>query len=254
MRVILDERVNSLACGGTLSDDLLADLYAVPGSARWLRATMVATIDGSATGADGRSGSVNTATDHVVFGLLRALSHATLVGAGTVRDEGYGALEIDTRWVAMRAAAGLPPTYPLVVVSRSGALPEPLLHTAPQGLVRLVTCATSPHLDTVREALGTEHVHVCGDSEVDLSSAVDELAAAGLTRLLAEGGPSLLADLIAADLVDELDVSTAPTAVGGTGPRITHGSASRTGYALGTIVEQDGTLMTRWVRPGSAWS
>ena len=90
MRVILDERANSLACGGTLSDDLLADLYAVPGSGRWLRATMVSTIDGSATGADGRSGSVNTEADHVVFGMLRALSHASLVGAGTVRDEGYG--------------------------------------------------------------------------------------------------------------------------------------------------------------------
>jgi len=50
MRVILDERADGLACGRTLSDDLLADLYAVPGSGRWLRATMVSTIDGSATG------------------------------------------------------------------------------------------------------------------------------------------------------------------------------------------------------------
>lgn len=254
MRVILDERADGLACGRTLSDGLLADLYAVPGSSRWLRATMVSTIDGSATGADGRSGSVNTEADHVVFGMLRALSHASLVGAGTVRDEGYGALEIDPRWASIRAAAGLPPAYPLVVVSRSGALPEPLLHTAPHGRVRLVTCAASRHLDTAREALGGEHVLVCGDADVDLSTAVDMLAADGLTRLLSEGGPRLLADLLAAGLVDELDITTAPTAVGGTGPRITTGRARHTSYTLAALAEQDGTLMARWVRPGSAWS
>ncbi|WP_455605148.1 dihydrofolate reductase family protein, partial [Cellulosimicrobium funkei] len=46
----------------------------------------------------------------------------------------------------------------------------------------------------------------------------------GLTRVLTEGGPSLLADLLAADLVDELCVTTTPTLVGPGPGRIVGGA------------------------------
>ena len=75
----------------------------------WLRANMVTTLDGSATGADGRSGGINTEADHVVFELLRAQSHAVVVGAGTLRDEGYSSLSVDERWRGLRQGDGLPP-------------------------------------------------------------------------------------------------------------------------------------------------
>ncbi len=52
-----------------------------------------------------------------------------------------------------------------------------------------------------------------GDA-LDLAAGLAALAGRGLTRVLAEGGPSLLADLLAADLVDELCVTTTPTLVG----------------------------------------
>ncbi len=78
----------------------------------WLRANMVTTLDGSATGADGRSGGINTEADHVVFELLRAQSHAVVVGAGTLRDEGYSSLSVDERWrgLCVRATVWHPPS------------------------------------------------------------------------------------------------------------------------------------------------
>ena len=74
--------------------------YAAP-EPRWLRCNMVATLDGAATGADGRSGSINNAADHVVFEVLRASSHVIVVGAGTIRTEGYPPLSVQDSLVAL---------------------------------------------------------------------------------------------------------------------------------------------------------
>ncbi len=63
-----------------------------------------------------------------------------------------------------------------------------------------------------------------GDA-LDLAAGLAALAGRGLTRVLAEGGPSLLADLLAADLVDELCVTTTPTLVGPGPTRIVAGAA-----------------------------
>ena len=52
---------------------------------------MVSTVDGAATGPDGRSGGINNAADKRVFDTLRRLCDAVVVGAGTARDEGYRA-------------------------------------------------------------------------------------------------------------------------------------------------------------------
>ena len=48
----------------------------------WVRANFATSLDGAITGPDGRSGSVNSAADHVVFELLRGLSDVVVVGPG----------------------------------------------------------------------------------------------------------------------------------------------------------------------------
>ena len=55
----------------------LADLYAYPAptpSTGWVRANMVSTLDGAATGADDRSGSISGKADKAVFTVLRGLA------------------------------------------------------------------------------------------------------------------------------------------------------------------------------------
>ena len=68
---------------------------------------MVSTVDGAATGESGDSKSINNAADKQVFDLLREQADVLVVGAGTLRIEGYAV-----------------PPKPLVVVTRSGEVPR----------------------------------------------------------------------------------------------------------------------------------
>ncbi|MBR7742431.1 dihydrofolate reductase family protein [Phycicoccus sp. BSK3Z-2] len=242
MRVLLDPRRPSRP-GERVAAGELERLYA-PSQRRWVRSNMVTTLDGSAVGSDGRSGSVNTAADGKVFGLLRDHADAVVAGAGTMRDEGY-------RRVAPTRRSPVPPA--LVAVTRSGRVPEGLrTPTQGRGEGLLVTCeaAGTDRLSRARSVLGEENVLVCGDARVDLSGAVDALAARGLTRLLLEGGPSLLATALEAGVVDEMAVTVVPTVVGGDFPRIVTGPplAVPDGVALRPhlLLEESGTLLGLW--------
>ena len=80
-----------------------------------------------------------------------------------------------------------------------------------------------------------------------------QLAAAGLTRVLCEGGPSLHRDLIAQGLLDELSLTLAPSAVGGVGHRSTSGAAltERADFELAfVLLGDDQTLFTSYRRRG----
>lgn len=206
------------------------DLHALYAALRdpWLRVNMVSTVDGSATGESGRSGSINNEADHAVFDHLRATADAIVVGAGTARAEGYGPVDV-----------------PIVLVSRRGQVPE-RLRDAPAGSVLLATCAAAEGLDEARDLLGEEHVLVLGSHRVDLAALRDALVGRGHTRLLSEGGPHLLRDLLAAGVADELCTTTVPRVIGGEHPRITDGPPVDVPLRLHTLLEQDGTLLARW--------
>lgn len=235
---------SGLPAGSDLDLDGLARAYANPAPS-WVRCNMVTTLDGAANGTDGRSGTINTDADHVVFDLLRALSDAVLVGAGTVRVEGYPPLSVDPALEDLRATLGLDRALPLVVVTRSGDVPPTVRDCAP-GSVLLATSARSPGLDDARAALGEGNVLVCGDEEVDLAALVTGLHDRGLTRLLTEGGPNLTGSFLGAGLLDELCFTISPLAVGGRHPRPVGPDAGPVDLELGLLVEQDGTLMGRW--------
>ncbi len=239
-----------------LADDELADLYAYPPSAEdaVVRANVVSTLDGSATGEDGRSGSINDPSDHRVFHLLRALSDVVLVGAGTVRDEGYGRVRTAARWAPMRAALGLAEHPVLAVVTRSLDLPELVLEPAeavePAGGLLVVSTqdADPARAAELRQRLGDERVVLAGRGSVDLAATVEQLAGSGLRRVLTEGGPQLLNDLLRADLLDELCLTVAPLLVGGRGPRVAAGAPVTTRMRLAHALQSDGPLLTRWTR------
>ena len=227
MRVLVDE-LTGRAPGTVLTGSILSEVYAVPGSP-WLRVNMVASLDGAATGADGLTASINNAADKQVFDLLRATADAVLVGAGTARAEGYG-----------------PARLPIVVVSRSGQVPL-RLQGAAAGRVLLGTAASAPGLVEARRQLGDDHVLVAGEEDVDLGALVDQLHSRGMGTLLGEGGPTLLRDLLAAHLVDELCLTTVPRVVAGGHPRVTVGPSLDVPLRLGLLLEEDGTLLGRWL-------
>ncbi len=243
MRVLIDPRRPSRPGSRAGAGDL-EELYGFPRRGTWVRANMVTTLDGAAAGADGRSGSVNTPADNRVFSLQRDLADVVLVGAGTVRAEGYRRLQPTRR-------SRLPAT--LAVVTRSGRVPENV-RTGKEGRgpALLVTCAAAgPRaIDRARTVLGEDAVLVCGEDAVDLRRALNELSLRRLRKVLLEGGPSLLSAALDADVVDELALTVAPTIVGGDAPRITHGPALSGARGIPArphlLLEEAGTLLGLW--------
>jgi len=235
-----------------MDSEALALAYAYPPLSTgqtWVRANFVATLDGAATGDDGRSGSINTGADRDVFVLLRALSDVVVVGAGTARAEGYGRAVVRAPWLNLRQGRPAHPTT--AVFSRSADVPPGLSHARDDsGEVLLVTCerAGDEAIDRARRTLGEQHVIIRGDETVDLSAALDALAARDLRRILCEGGPHLMRDLTASGRLDELCLTIAPTVVGGEHPHITAGAAVTADFMPRLLIESQGTILGRWAR------
>lgn len=212
----------------------------------FLRVNMVATLDGSATDEHGRTGKLGRRGDHEIFRALRALADAIVVGAGTVRVEGYGPHRVAGHLRDRRAADGRALPAPIVVVSRSLDLDfaAPLFSEATVATV-VVTSDAAP-ADRLRVAQRCARVLVCGDQRVDVGQAVARLRSElGLSSLLCEGGPSLNDELFAAGAVDELCLTVTPRLVG-SGPRILHDLARPADLELVGLCEADGELYTRY--------
>ncbi|HEY5837087.1 dihydrofolate reductase family protein [Streptomyces sp.] len=236
----------------------LAAAYAYPPRAAdpYLRANMVASLDGAAL-ADGTSAPLSSDADMRVFGVLRALADVILVGAETVRREGYRPARARADFAARRAAEGRPPAPAIAVLTRRLDLDFTApLFTRAQTPTLVLTGAAAPAKDlaAAREA-GAEVVIAGVGDGVDPVRAVRELSARGHVRLLHEGGPRVLAQFAAAGVLDELCLTVSPLLTGGDAPRIMNGPAVPGPDAAGparfvplSILEEDGYLFTRYVR------
>lgn len=174
-----------------------------------VRANMIFTAD-AAVAFRGRAGPLSCPTDQRLLRALRAYSDVVLVGAGTARAEKYGPVRLSAEHRAHRRELGLseaPP--PIAVVSQSGQLPDTVFCSPTAPLV--ITSSRG-----ARQMSSESHwqIIVSGEDSVDVAEAVGQLRARGLTRILCEGGPTLLDELVAADLVDELCVTLAPRLAG----------------------------------------
>jgi len=215
-----------------------------------VRANMVSTVDGAATGADSRSGTINDPADFRVFRVLRALADVVLIGGQTARAEKYRALDVPEELQEARRALGRAPEIELAVVTSGADLPDALLDGPRPPFV--ITTGACARLDAVRERIGPERVIVTeSDSPgvVDLRVALAALGARGLAHVLSEGGPTLLGELIEADLLDELCATSSPLLVGGPAPRIVNRPAwfepARELRPL-HLLHADGVLLGRW--------
>ncbi len=195
-----------------------------------LRANLVVSLDG-AVELDGRSGALGGAADRELLATLRALADVVLVGAGTARSEGYGPVWVGRERMQRRERRGQAPLPTLAVVTRSAELdPQGRLFVerrpdqpAPPRPV-VVTCLGAP-AERRRRLEDVAEVLVAGDAEVDLPKAVADLR--GRTeaggRILTEGGPRLLGDLVGAGLLDELCLTHSPVIAGPGRVRLTDG-------------------------------
>jgi riboflavin biosynthesis pyrimidine reductase len=232
-----------------LTDPDLARLYAYP-SGRWLRANMVSSADGAAI-LEGVTAGLSSTGDRHLFALLRALADVIVVGAATARAEKYGPARQHSLWHDLRK--GRTPTPPIAVVSaRLDLDPASRLIAAapPHARTIVITTAQAPP-DRRADLAGRADVIVAGEEAVDLNAAVSALADRGHQRMLTEGGPRLLAQFIAAGLLDELCLTVGPLLAGPGASRIVAGPlpASRPlPLQLAHVLEDGGFLLCRYTR------
>ncbi len=179
---------------------------------------------------------------------LRMRHDAVMVGAGTARadDPTLNVRDMGAEHQPVR-----------VVLSRNLDLPEDsnLSRTASDVPVWLV------HGDRA-EAARRAHWQAAGAKlfevsvsagQVDVKSALEALAKAGLTRVFCEGGGGLAASLLEADLVDELIVFSAGIALGAEGwPALAALGISRLAeaprFTLAEVKAVGGDVMQVWCR------
>ncbi|MEV7339297.1 pyrimidine reductase family protein [Streptomyces sp. NPDC093544] len=231
----------------------LAEAYAYPDVREpWLRANMVSTLDGAAQH-DGRSQPISSATDMRIFGVLRALADVVLVGAETVRQEGYRPARARGDFAEQREAAGQGPAPAIAIVTASLDLDFSLpLFTSPLVPTLVLTGAgAAPDRVAAAEKAGAQVV-IAGDGMgVEPARAVRALGDLGMTRLLTEGGPRLLGQLVAAGVLDELCLAVSPMLTVGDAQRIAGGPtiAVPKRFELMSLLEEAGFLYARYRRP-----
>ena len=201
------------------------------GDGPWVGLCMVASIDGSIAVA-GTSAKLSSPTDTAVLAQLRRIADVIVVGAGTVRDEGYGAPHKQGQRIG--------------VVTESGRLDfSTELFSSGAGFV--ITSETGA--PTVPADVETLRV---GDETIDLVAAIARLhrVVDGVDYVQVEGGASLNGALFEADLIDEINLTTSPATFGGQGPRLGTGASPHAHrFELAQLaIDDESFVYTRWLR------
>lgn len=164
----------------------------------YLRLNMITSITGAAAGSDGTSETLSSRVDRAILAAIRQEADVVLVGAESVRAEGYV----------------VPRTARLAVVTASGDLSghrfAQVEGTATDRVLVLRPAGGAGAL--APEPGGAEVIEVPAAAAGRLAPAdvVAALAARGLRRIVCEGGPSLASQFAAAGLIDEFCVTVAP--------------------------------------------
>jgi riboflavin biosynthesis pyrimidine reductase len=201
----------------------------------WVLANMVAGVDGSVA-VQGRTKEMSSEADRRLFHHLRTVADVILVGAKTVRDENYG---------PHRPKDGSAPN-PIAVVTNTMQLDLDSPFFAEAAARPIVVTSERAPADAVERARAVADVRVVGAERVDLAAAIDDLGGV----VLCEGGPTLLAEILKVDRLDELCLTIAPMAGGDPG-RIVSDSLSGhlVRFALASAQTEGDDVFLRYVRP-----
>ncbi|MHB8576150.1 MAG: RibD family protein [Dehalococcoidia bacterium] len=177
---------------------------------------MVASADGKST-VDGSERGLGSASDKRMMQELRVHADAIMNGASTLRISGSTPRVLPSDLKTQRIERGLARQPIGVVVSRGGDMPldVPFFTSREFDAVVIVTEATARERVEAIRATGrsVETVPDGPDNGIDIARVLKQKY--GVRRLLCEGGPTLNAILLHAEVVDEFFLTLAPWLVGG---------------------------------------
>ncbi|BDZ50776.1 hypothetical protein GCM10025867_30170 [Frondihabitans sucicola] len=225
----------TLEVGSDATHETLKSWYAPPVTP-WLRINLIAAVSGDAAGSDGTSESLSNPADRAILRAIRDVADAVVVGAASVRAEGYR----------------VPLTAKLVVVTSSGDLSGHRI--LPDRADRVIVVCPAAAVARVEESLGDS---LCGlatvvvvpdvEGRIAPRSIVEALRDRGLDSLICEGGPSLAGQFLHDRLVDELCLSTSPVVIGSGLPVFGTERFDASRLSLSQLLIDDGSaLYARW--------
>jgi len=205
--------------------DLVArmGLWDDPGHAERPRVVvaMIGSADGRAT-VEGRAGGLGSPADRSVLRELRCAADALLVGSATLIKERYATL-LDPPQQDVRVARGLPREPLMATISRAldPRLPEIALFAEPEQRVVVYTEAG----DEAPSRGADVRTHRFEQGGLNARACLRHLRLElGAKVVVSEGGPTLLRELLAEGLVDDLVLTVAPALVAGEGRSVVHGA------------------------------
>jgi riboflavin biosynthesis pyrimidine reductase len=213
--------------------DRLADLYR-PGAVDWVRLNLIGSVSGSATGPDGTSETLTNPIDRAILGTIRNQADVVVVGAASVRAEGYF----------------VPRSGALAVVSRTGNFGDHQIKGTAQNGTLIILCPSSA-VETARATIGMPEVTIIPvpdfDGSLTAPAIVTALRDAGYRSVVVEGGPTLATLFVTDDTADELCLTTSPVLNGGAMPLFgSHEFANRPLTLTQLLVDSGGATYARW--------
>lgn len=213
----------------------------------WIRANMVLTLDGNYVDTTDSSRGLSSDADLKLLLLLRAISDVVLVGAQTARLENYPIpkmreehLEISSeapRLCVVTHSMDLSPTLKMFQVQNE----KPIIITKRN--------ADSSWLDSLQSLKDLALIIVL-DEPVTGQNIIHSLRELALTKVVCEGGPSLLSLLQKDALIDEMDITYAPV-ISGKSPSSPALGTTPSQWHCKSVIQEHNHLFTRFIKSQS---
>jgi 2,5-diamino-6-(ribosylamino)-4(3H)-pyrimidinone 5'-phosphate reductase len=171
--------------------------------------------DGKLSTRERRQVKISGAQDFSRVDRLKASCDAVMVGIGTVLadDPSLTVKSEECRNNRLRRGTDLHPVRIVVDSHARTPVGAKILHKEEGKRIIAVSKQADPAKVAALEPFAA--IIVAGDDHVDLARLMDELGCRGIRRLMVEGGGTLIAALIAADLVDEIYTFVGNIIIGG---------------------------------------
>ncbi|MFC0581343.1 dihydrofolate reductase family protein [Micrococcoides hystricis] len=236
----------------SFSDNQLLEHYTFP-DRRWCRFNFVSSADGAAT-VRGHSSGLGSDADKRLLQVLRWNADVLLLGSGTIMAEEYVGSLISDAGVQWRRERGLSPHPAIAVLTTTASI----AHEYPQFFDKspvppMVFTTTQAAEEDLAALEGKAVVHQGQTPQLSPHKVLSTIEKAGHRAIHSEGGPSIFARFVAADVVDQLCLTFSPMLVG-SGPRriadagdhpFTHGPRN---LRLDSILQADDMLFLSYRR------